>query len=308
LASDVIGWIADRWHAARDEVRFRLHDRISRKAEIARAMAAFPTDILETDLAQARERLAAALDRQFDAPIRANRQTLAQVTAQAAELAIDMSALRRDHHAELTVAYAALYASKAAFETAKTAVGDADDDLRAAKGRVSSWHSRSRSRMPLYGKRGKPIPQHSFFFFSHSDLDSAKRDAARAASRIGDAIDDRNRTNRERKRCGERIGEIKASKARRRALREAGQTIAKVAERIRNTEFEINRLVGAEERLAGARRAYSATGAEAIEIADIAAKIAEAKRQRTDRMNAFDQAEARDRRRGEFAEARAAAR
>lgn len=304
MASDVIGWIKNTWQAARNEVSFRLRDRMSRKAEIARARAAYTTDMLETDLAQARELLAAALDRQFDAPIRANRHTLAQVTAQAAELAIDMSALQRDHHAELSVAYAALDASKAAFETAKAAVGNADDDLRAAKGRVSSWHSRSRSRMPLYGKRGKPIPQHSFFFFSHSDLDSAKRDAARAASRIGDAIDDRNLANNERKRSGERIGEIKASKARRRALREAGQTIAKVAERIRATEFEINRLVSAEERLAGARRAYSATGAEAIEIADITDKIAEAKRRRTDQINAFDQAEARDRRRGEFAAAR----
>lgn len=300
----MIGWITNTWQAARNEVSFRLRDRMSRKAEIARARAAYPTDMLETDLAQARELLVAALDRQFDAPIRANRHTLAQVTAQAAELAIDMSALQRDHHAELSVAYAALDASKAAFETAKAAVGNADDDLRAAKGRVSSWHSRSRSRMPLYGKRGKPIPQHSFFFVSHSDLDSAKRDAARAASRIGDAIDDRNRANNERKRTGERIGEIKASKARRRALREAGQTIAKVAERIRATEFEINRLVSAEKRLAGARRAYSATGAEAIEIADITDKIAEAKRRRTDQINAFDQAEARDRRRGEFAAAR----
>lgn len=98
------------------------------------------------------------------------------------------------------------------------------------------------------------------------------------------------------------------SKARRRALREAGQTIAKVAERIRAAEFEINRLVGAEERLAGARRAYSATGAEAIEIADIAAKIAEAKRQRAEQMNAFDQTEARDRRRRDFAVACSAAR
>ncbi len=74
---------------------------------------------------------------------------------------------------------------------AKEAVDDAYVDLKSAKGRISSWHSRSKSSFPIYGKRGKPIPRHSFFAFSHSDLDSAKRDADRASNEIADAKRDR---------------------------------------------------------------------------------------------------------------------
>ncbi len=258
---------------------------------------AFPTDVFEAALNDARERLEAELERRFDAPMRNNRASLAALRAKAVALDADRAVLERNHRGELEVAYAALEELKARMETAKRAVDEAYDEMKHAKGRISSWHNRSKSRIPIYGKRGKRIPERSLFFFSHSDLETAKRDADRASSAIEDTKRARDRVYAELKECGNRIAELKESRARRRRLIAAGQTRAKVLADQAALQPEINRLAGAEGRMQRLRGECATTGPIALEIASIAESIRIARAQRTERLRAFDSAAAREARR-----------
>lgn len=292
-----MNWLTGLLTTARDEVRFRFRDREFRRAEIEHAARGFPTDQLQRDLEEARGRLAAELERRFDAPMRANRASLHAIRATDAALAAELAVLARDHVGELKEAYAELDGLKSDMALAKRRVGDASDDLRRAKGRVSSWHSRSKSSIPIYGKRGKPIPRHSFFFFSHSDLDAAKRDADRAASRIGDAIGDRDGVCAQLKRCGNRIGELKESRARRRALLDAGRTRSKILAESAALQFEIVRLAGAEGRMQRMRDECVAASGAAMEIGQLLESIREAHARRASRLELFDSTDARGLRR-----------
>lgn len=290
-------WVTGLFTSARDELRFRLNDRQARRVEKSEAALAFPTDDLEAALSDAHERLRAELERRFDAPMRANRASLAVLSAKAAALVADHAILVRDHKGELEVAYANLAELKAKMATAKRAVDEAFDEMKHAKGRISSWHSRSKSRIPIYGKSGKPIPERSLFFFSHSDLDSAKRDAARASSAIEDAKRGRNRVFLALRECGDLIAELKESRTRRRELITAGQTPSKVHADYAALQPEINRLAGAEGRMQRLRDECETTGAIASEITSIVERVRAARAQRTERLRAFDSADARAARR-----------
>lgn len=48
-----MNWVTGLFASARDEVSFRLHDRQTRRAEVADAVLAFPAAQLEADLEQA---------------------------------------------------------------------------------------------------------------------------------------------------------------------------------------------------------------------------------------------------------------
>ncbi|MDF2605141.1 hypothetical protein [Sphingomonas sp.] len=297
-----MNWVTGLFASAHDEVRFRLHDRQTRRAEAADAALAFPTAQLEADLEQARGRLAGELERRFDGPMRANRSSLATIYARVAALDAEYATLTRDHPGELKVAYAEVEELKAKLASAKRAVSDAHDDHNAAKGRISSWHNRSKSRIPIHGKRGKPIPARSIFFFSHSDLDSAKRDADRASSRIGDAKRVRDRVFTELRRCGDLIGELKDSRERRRQLLAAGRTPAKVLADKASLQSEISRLMGAERRMQRLRDQYATAGATALEIIGIQERITEARTRQKERLRSFDDESARASRRVVFRE------
>ncbi len=299
-------WITGLVTATRDELRFRLSDRQARRIEISEAKLAFSTDDLEAALSDAQERLKAELERRFDAPMRANRASLAALNAKSAELNANHAILVRDHKRELEVAYAHLEELKAKMVTAKRAVNEAYDDMNRAKGRISSWHSRSKSRIPIYGQRGKPIPERSLFFFSHSDLEAAKRDAQRASSAIEDAKRARNRAFAELSECGDAIAELKESRKKQRELIAAGQTPTKILTAVAALQPEINRLAGAEGRLQRLRDECAASGAIAIEIASLLECIRMARAKRTERLRAFDSAGARAARRKSYAECNAA--
>lgn len=295
-----MNWLSGLLTTVRDEVRFRFQDREFRRAEIEHAAREFPTDQLQHDLEEARGRLAAELERRFDAPMRANRASLHAIRATEGSLAAELAILGRDHVGELKDAYAELDGLKSKMALAKRRVGDASDDLKRAKGRVSSWHSRSKSRIPIYGKRGKPIPRHSFFSFSHSDLDAAKRDADRAASRIGVAIRDRDRVFAQLKRCGDRIGELKESRAMRRTLLDTGRTRTKILAESAALRSEIVRLTGAEERMQRLRNECVAASGTAMEIGQLLESIREAHARRASRLKLFDSTDARGLRRDAY--------
>ena len=292
----IIKFLQSGW----DEVRFRLSDRQARKVAADHAKAEFPTDILEQELSDARTRLAFVLDDRFDTPMRANRSRLMTTRAREAELSNDLATLTRDHRGELDSAYAELEELKADMAVAKSKVSDASDDLRGAKARISSWHNRSKSRIPIYGKRGKRIPRHSFFFFSESDLDAAKRDADRAARAIGDAIRRRDRIGGGLDVSRSYIGEIKASRTRRRTLLEAGRTPSKITGDLRALRTEATRLEEANGRLSTARESYAEDGADAVHIAEIKECIADLLRRRAERLGEFDTMDAGTRRRERF--------
>lgn len=296
----MVKWLTGFFTLVRDDVKFRLHDRESRRVEIEDTAQTFTTANLEHRLQEARQRLAAELERRFDAPMRANRSSLAALLAKDAALAADEATLLRDHTGELKAAYAELEELKSNMAAAKRVVEDAYDDLKSAKGRISSWHSRSKSALPIYGKRGKPIPNHSFFFFSHSDLDSAKRDADRASARIDDAKRARDRVFVDVRRCGDVIGELKDSRERRRTLLAAGQTRSKILADRAALQPEISRLNGAEGRMQRLRNECVAAGGTAMEIASIQGSILDALARRADRLRAFDTPEARSVRRDSF--------
>ena len=293
-------WVIDLFTSARDEIRFRLDDRQARRLELADAELSFPTDDLSASLVDARQRFEAELEQRFDAPMRANRASLAALNARAAALESDHEILTRDHKGELDVAYAELEQLKSRMAAAKSAVNEAYDEMKDAKRRISAWHSRSKSRIPIYGKRGKPIPQRSLFFFSHSDLGSAKRGADRAASEIDDAKRARDRLFRELQECGDQIAELKESRTSRRELIAAGQTRTKVLADRAALQPEIDRLTGAEGRMQTLRDECVAAGAIASEIAFIMASIRKAQIQRADRLRAFDSADARAARRSSY--------
>lgn len=290
-------WIKGLFTSARDEFRFRLNDRQARRLEMSEAALAFPTEDLEAALSDAQERLGAELERLFDAPMRANRASLAVLSARAAALNADHAILVRDHRGELEVAYADLEELKAKMAKTKRAVGEAYDEMKHAKGRISSWHNRAKSRIPIYGKRGKLIPQRSLFFFSHSDLESAKRDADRGFSAIEDTKRARDRVFAELKECGDAIAELKAGRTRRSELIAAGQTPTKVLADRAALQPEINRLAGAEGRMQRLRKECATTGAIASEITSIVERIRAARVQRRERLRAFDGADARAARR-----------
>lgn len=295
-----MNWVTGIFASARDEIRFRLHDRRTRREEAAQAAIAFPTAHLETELEIARERLAAELEHRFDAPMRTNRVSLAALQAEVAALDAEHETLVRNHHGELKAAYADAEQLKTRLASAKRAVSNAYEEHKAAKGGISSWHNRARSRIPIYGKRGKPIPDRSPFFFSHSDLDSAKRDADRASSQIDSAKRARDRIFTEVRRCGEVIDELKESRERRRELLAAGRTASKVLSDRASLQPEIARLSGAEGRMQRLRDAWVAGGAVAMEIASIRDGIAEALASQKMRLLAFDGDAARAARRDSF--------
>lgn len=295
-----MNWLTGLFTTARHEIRFRLQDREFRRAAIEHAAREFPTDQLERDLKEARGRLAAELERRFDAPMRANRVSLRAIRAAETALAAELAVLTRDHAGELKEAHAEFERLKSDVASAKRKVGDASDDLKRAKGRVSSWHNRSNSRIPFYGKRGKPIPRRSFFVFSHSHLDGAKRDADRAASRIGDAIRERDRVFALLKRCGDRVGELKESRSRRRALLDAGRTRSKVLAESAALQSEVVRLTGAEGRMQRLRDECVAAGGTAVEIGQLLESIREARARRASRLELFDGNDARESRRDAY--------
>ena len=292
-----MNWLADLLTSARNEFRFRLNDRQARRKEMSDAESAFPTDDLEAALSDAHERLGVELERRFDAPMRANRASLAVLSARAVALQADHAILVRDHKGELDNAYADLDELKARMAAAKRAVIEAYDEMNDAKARISSWHNRSKSQIPIYGKRGKPIPERSLFFFSHSDLESAKRDADQASRAIEDAKRARDRVFTELSECGDLIAELKQSRTRRRELIAAGQTRTKVLEDYAALQPEINRLAGAEERMQKLRDECATTGTIASEVISILESIRVAHVQRTERLRAFDSADARAARR-----------
>jgi hypothetical protein len=84
-----MNWLADLLTSARNEFRFRLNDRQARRKEMSDAESAFPTDDLEAALSDAHERLGVELERRFDAPMRANRASLAVLSARAVALEAD---------------------------------------------------------------------------------------------------------------------------------------------------------------------------------------------------------------------------
>lgn len=283
-----MNWVAGLFTSARDELRFRLHDRQTRRVELADVALAFSTVRLEAELEDARERLAAELERRFDAPMRANRASLAALHARAAALDAEHAILVRDHPGELRIAYAEAEELKIELAAAKRAVSNAYDEHKAAKGRISSWHNRSRSRIPIYGKRGKSIPDRSLFFFSHSDLDSAKRDADWASKEIDVAKRARDRVFADLRRCGDLIGELKDSRERRRLLLAAGRTSARVLTDRASLQPEITRLSGAEARMQRLRDECLAAGAIASDITRIQERITEARARQKDRLRSFD--------------------
>lgn len=295
-------WVTGLFTVAREEARFRLHDRQARRLEVADVALAFPTKQLEAELEDARARLAAELERRFDAPMRANRANLAALHARVAALDAEYAILVRDHLGELKVAYAEAAVQKAELASANRAVSGAYDEQRAAKARISSWHNRSRSRIPIYGKRSKPIPDRSLVFFSHSDLNSAKRDSDQASSRIDDAKCARDRVFAELRRCGDLIGELKDGRERRRSLVAAGRTLAKVLAERASLHPEITRLSGADGRMQRLRDKCVAAGTTASEIAGIQESITEARLRQRDQLRSFDDNASRAARRQVFKE------
>lgn len=286
-------WIAGLFTSAFDEFRFRLGDRQARRLEMSAAERAFPTDDLETALTDARKRLEAELDQRFDAPMRAHRASLAALRVKVAKLDADCADLVCDHKGGLDAAYAKREDLKSQMESAKKSVREAYAETEHAKKSISSWHGRSRSRIPIYGKRGKPIPERSLFFFSHSDLDSAKRDASRASSKINDTKCARDRVWAELQKCGNTIAELKESRKRRRALIGAGQTRTKVLGERSTLLGEIRRVSEAEIQMKSLRAEYTTTGAIALEIASIVERIKVARIERAERLRAFDSRDAR---------------
>lgn len=296
-----MNWLTAGWEAARDEVRFRLHDRRTRRERVAATVDEFPTADVERELAEVRSRMASELQRRFNGPMRANRDRLAAASSLHAALGEELAVLERDHNAELDDAYARKAGLRSEMDAAKASVDDARGDLRRVRSRISSWHARSRSHLPFYGKRGKPIPRHSWFVFSHSDLDSAKRDADRAGSRIAAAVRERDRVWSRLQRVGEEIEGIKASRTRRKAMLDSGRTRTKVQAEARAIMSEIVRLEGAEGRMAGLRERFLAGGPEALGIAMLEERIRGQLARRVAAMEAFDGPLERARRRAAFA-------
>lgn len=93
--------LAALWASARDEVRFRLHDRRVRRERAAATINEFPIGDIERELAEAGSRMAAELERRFDGPMRTNRERLAAASSLHAALGEELAVLERDHKAEL---------------------------------------------------------------------------------------------------------------------------------------------------------------------------------------------------------------
>lgn len=295
-----MGWVKSWWSSAHDEIRFRIHDRTSRKQEIATAALRFPTHELELQMVALEAALTAELDRRFNDPIKANMHKLAAAQSAFAELADELEILDRDYRSELDDAFTRMNSLKSEIDVYKSAVRSADRDLKAAKSRISAWHTRSKSRIPVYGKRGKSIPRHSFFRFSHSDLSAAKDDADRAATRIADAIRNRNRISSLMDGVSKEIAEIKAGKAKRRTMLDEGRKRQHILAEMKPVLFEIDRLTGAEDRLLSSRKTYAEAGPEALQIAELKKQIALQLEHRSNALASFDAPAARARRRLTF--------
>jgi len=122
---------------------------------------------------------------------------LEKVEARLAEAERLVGLFRRNYKDELKALYAQKNECYERLGVLKDEKSDFISEIQSVRADLRRWHDRADSWLPVYGKRGKEIPKHSFFSMSHGDReyledqrDSLSNDIDHVSSQISAIYDD----------------------------------------------------------------------------------------------------------------------
>lgn len=295
----MLDWLRQKWTDARRAVDFWTFERAKWLEHKAEAVALFSTEDQQCEIERLQEELRAEGECRFETPIANLMVAHADMIARRAEAHRRLELFSRDLNDELTQIYARLEETKAEIAEAFERRGEVIDDIRAASTDIRHWHDRAGSRLPLYGKRGKPIPQRSMFGMSQGDLEDAKSRKARAGYAISRIDRELASLKANKTALGHQIGDIKADREEKRRLWSTGDKPDILGRRIVALASEIERLLTEIREIREERALFIVQGQLAVAIETREAEIKEIIARRKKFECAFDTPEQRKARRAE---------
>lgn len=291
-----------RLRSLADDLLFRLHDARARRVVASQAAFDYATDNLESSLADARAELALECERLFGQQLRAARAELEVARRQQSQLTHEGSVFQTDFSARIEAKHHTLGRLREELSLVMDAIERTREDVAEAKHDIDRWHRRANSRLPLYGKHGKEIPNHRFFSFSKADLRSVQRKRESAQASLDDARSRRDAVKSKMQFCQIEIRALYADRKLRRKLITAGHSRASILRDLVSSRIETERLEAREQAILQSEQQFCENGPQARSILAIEAQILGQRARREDIMALFDTPEERARRRAGYSD------
>ncbi|WP_257549173.1 hypothetical protein [Sphingopyxis sp. DBS4] len=298
----MINQLRKRFRSLADDFFFMIHDGRARQVAASQAAIDYATDELENSLADARAELAVERERLFGQKIRAARAELDAGRRQQSRLTHELSVFQTDYPAKIKAKLQTLNLVRHELSLVVEAIEQARGDVAEAKHDIDRWHRRANSRLPLYGKHGKEIPNHRFFSFSKADLRSAHQRRETAQASLDGARSERDAVKSRMRGCQIAIRVLNADRNLRRKLIAEGHSCASIRRDLDGARVEVERLEAWEQSILQSECQFCKNGPQARSILAIEAQISEQFARRKERMALFDTPEERARRRARYSD------
>ncbi|GAA3895401.1 hypothetical protein GCM10022276_13090 [Sphingomonas limnosediminicola] len=283
----LIGWIGNRVESGRVAFCCWKEEREAWRAQKAAAREQFDTTELEREVESLRTRLDAEVERLFDDPIKQAEERFQELWRDGLELHRRIELFSRDFWGERNQALERLRPIVREIKETKAELAEAYERHADAVAYIRHWLARSRSRIPIYGKAGRPVPSHWLLGMSQAKFERAKYRRDKAGHEIGQLKSALARLQLDKRSWQRVLDEIKGHAQELRELRETRQFPNVLREQVEDLERQSERLTEFVARASRGRESYIKQSSLTREIEKVVSQIERMKRARRSFLESF---------------------